>query len=204
MEIKIISLKSVHGDDQSKTSSAVQVHTSQPHTHITPSIKPTKGTQILWCPIKTHPFISPALGSSHRCTHRQQWVWGKLGLPSHGDGTLPLSLASTGVLSSPLPPWEPGAGPARPASAEPRLCFSTPFITVGESGHWLCQALWSPLTVFVVRCSGVLISSPGVAFCSVCGLERLVQLCGTAHFPSAGWGSDTCIAEGPSHSWDKQ
>lgn len=44
------------------------------------------------------------------------------------------------VMSSPLPPQELGAGPARPASAKTKLCFFTDFITVRESGHWLCQA----------------------------------------------------------------
>lgn len=102
-------------------------------------------------------------------------------------------------------PKQLGSAPVGPASLKPKLCFFSCFITVRRSGHWLCQeTVVSRWIVFVVGRSRVQISSPGAAVCSVCGLGKLSERCCAAAFPSVGWGSDTCFAEGPNRSWDKQ
>lgn len=88
----------------------------QPHIHITPAGKPTKGPKSWRSLIITHPCIfllplGPCIGSPHGLgLHRQRWVWAKLGLLSPGDGTFPPSPASTNIFSTGLSAPSPGAG----------------------------------------------------------------------------------------------
>lgn len=50
----------------------------------------------------------------------------------HHPGMAPSLCPLQAPMSSLLPPQEPGAGPARPASAKTKLCFFTYFIAVRE------------------------------------------------------------------------
>lgn len=61
---------------------------------------------------------------------------------------------------------------AQPAP-KPSSAFLLILLQSVRVGIGRVRQLWSRRIVFVVGCSGFLISSPGAAVCSVCGLGRL-------------------------------
>lgn len=84
-----------------KIPSATGIHTSQPHTCISPGGKPTKGPKFDGLPVFLL-LLDSCRGSRCRLSlHRQCWLLGKLLSPR--DGTVPPPPVSTDVLPSPSP-----------------------------------------------------------------------------------------------------
>lgn len=127
-----------------KTSSATGIHTSQPHTHITPAGKPTKGPKSWWSPIITHPCVSPADGSVHRLS-----AWAPSAPAAMGVGQTGAAITRGWHLPS-VPCKHRCPLCSLPRSRElvqrgqPELKPNSAFLLIllqsAKTGHWLCQA----------------------------------------------------------------